>query len=177
MLCKVRKVDFMKRFSIFLLVVLLVCFTLPALGETVAATQAPTPTPMTSSTSTPEELLQQWYDIGNLLRANGNYPFVELRKGDVGYEVKALQTRLAELGYYNKEVVDNFGKGTFNAMKLFEKSNKLTVDGIASASDQKVLFSSTAVEYAGEKTSSSNTKSSSTTNNTVDTTSSATSNN
>lgn len=180
MLCKVRKVDFMKRLTILLLVVLLLSCTLPALGETVAATDASTPTltptstPTPTSSSTPEELLQQWYDIGNLLRANGNYPFVELRKGDVGYEVKALQTRLAELGFYNKEVVDNFGKGTFNAMKLFEKANKLTVDGVASVSDQKVLFNSTAIEYSGEKTSSSTTSNNSSKS---DATSSATSNN
>ena len=36
-----------------------------------------------------------------------------------------------ELGYYQKKVVDNFGSGTYNALRAFEKANSLTVDGVA----------------------------------------------
>lgn len=168
----------MKRLTIVLLVVALLCVSLSALGETVTATDSPAPTATIapSTSPSPEDLLQQWYAIGDQLREYGNYPFVELRKGDVGYEVKALQTRLAELGYYKKEVVDNFGKGTLSAMKLFEKANKLTVDGIASVKDQQALFSTTAIAYSGEKTSSSSSSGGSNSSNS-DATAGATSNN
>ena len=71
------------------------------------------------------------------------------RKGDSGNDVVALQTRLAELGYYTKAVVDNFGNGTNSAMRAFEKANGLKADGIASASDQKLLFSDQAVANPG----------------------------
>ena len=120
---------------------------------------------------TPDELYRQWQDIGALLRANGLYPFTALEKGDVGYEVTALQTRLAELGYYTKAVVDNYGTGTYNAMREFEKANGLKVNGKASAADQKVLFGSAAVAYTKSGTKTSRTNSSSDTN---DATSSAT---
>ena len=52
-----------------------------------------------------------WIEAGDLLRANGAYPFAKLQKGDVGYEVTMLQTRLKALQYYQKEIVSNFGSG------------------------------------------------------------------
>ena len=93
---------------------------------------------------TPEALLELWYQIGDLLRADGSYPFFQLEKGNTGYEVIALQTRLFELGYYEKEVVDYYGNGTYNALRAFEKAFGLTADGIASAEDQQALYSSEA---------------------------------
>jgi hypothetical protein len=145
----------MKKMILFLLVTMLLCCAWPALSETVTPTDTPEPTVTPTVSMTPDEMLQQWYQLGDLLRANGTYPFMVLSKGDQGYEVKALQTRLAELGYYNKEVVDNFGKGTYNAMRLFEKANSLKVDGIASVEDQKVLYGSEAVASKSSKTTSS----------------------
>jgi hypothetical protein len=142
----------MKRIVGFLMAVLLLCSVWPAMSETVLPADASSPASASLSAYTPDELLQQWYQIGAMLRENGNYPYVELRKGDTGYEVKALQTRLAELGFYKKEVTDNFGKGTYSAMRLFEKANQLTVDGIASISDQQTLFSSSAIAYSEKKT-------------------------
>ena len=132
-----------------MLVVAVFAFTIPATAETVDPTVAPTAAAF--SGETPEALLQQWYQIGALLRANGTYPFTELEKGDEGYEVTALQTRLSELGYYQKEIVDHFGGGTFSALKAFEKNNGLKVNGIASVADQKVLFGSDAVADTGTK--------------------------
>jgi len=144
----------MKRILTLFLVVLSLCYAWPAMAESVSPTDTVAPTETPASSYTPDELLQQWEQLGALLRESGAYPFVELRKGDSGYDVKALQTRLSELGYYTKKVVDTFGKGTFNAMKLFEKANKLSVNGIASVEDQKVLFSTSAIPASTTKTSS-----------------------
>ncbi len=146
----------MKRIVGFLMVILLLFSAWPAMSETASPSDASVPVATSLAAYTPDELLQQWYQIGAMLRENGNYPFVELRQGDTGYEVKALQTRLKELGFYKKDVADNFGKGTYSAMRLFEKANHLTVNGIASVSDQQTLFSSSAIAYTEKKTNSSN---------------------
>ncbi len=126
------------------LIILMLCVALPSLGEQVTL---PVVTP--APTYSPEQWLQLWYQIGDMLRAEGNYPFVELRKGDSGSEVRALQTRLAELGYYTKRVVDEFGAGTYTAMRQFERANGLSVNGIASVRDQKLLYSHLALASDG----------------------------
>lgn len=131
-------------------------FLLSGIGFAAAETVTPADTAGSTATAelSPEALLQQWYDIGAQLRANGLYPFTELKKGDAGYEVRALQTRLAELGYYAKAVVDEFGKGTYTAMRRFEKINGLKVNGVASVKDQQLLFSDSALADTGEALSS-----------------------
>lgn len=128
-------------FAALLAAALLIGFS-PAFGAAALAAE----------TLQPEELLQQWLQIGSQLRANGAYPFVELEKGNTGYEVTALQTRLAELGYYHKEIVDYYGNGTYSAMRDFEKANGLKVNGAASVTDQKALFGADAVAYTGRST-------------------------
>jgi len=136
----------MKQIGVFLFVFLLLTW-MPGvtLGEE-DVTLPPNPTP----TLAPEEWLQTWYQIGDILRANGMYPFMELRKGDAGYEVRMLQTRLSQLGYYRKAIVDNYGTGTYTAMRQFEKQNHLTVNGIASIQDQKLLYSTLALSSSGD---------------------------
>jgi len=170
----------MKRFLALCLVALTLFAALPALAETAETeeteeTSAASVTPAPSYT--PDELLQQWYQLGDQLRAYGVYPFVELRKGDTGYDVQALQTRLAALGFYTKKVVDNFGAGTYNALRLFEKANGLAVNGVASVEDQQVLFGSNAVAYTAGSSSSVNSNKTSTkpSSNKADATSGATS--
>ena len=154
-----------KRIAVLLLTAMLALTAVPALGETVAP----------EASASPDALLTQWYELGTQLRQLGTYPFVELSKGDQGFEVRALQTRLAELGYYKKEVVDNFGGGTFSALKAFEKANGLKSDGIASPADQKVLYGSDAKAYTGSSSSGGGaTASNKTSSSGVDATSSAT---
>lgn len=138
------------KITLFLLLATLV-FALPVWGGNVVPAGKTAVAEATGDT--PEEMLQQWYQLGELLRENGNYPYVELGKGDTGYEVTALQTRLTELGYYHKEIVDNFGSGTYSAMRAFEKANGLTVDGKASVADQQLLFSAAAAAYTATSSS------------------------
>ena len=100
-------------------------------------------------TYTLDDLLALWYKIGAMLKENGYYPYVQLQKDDHGYEVRLLQARLAELGYYNKALADNFGNGTYAAMRQFETVNNLLIDGIASVADQMLLFTSKAIPNTG----------------------------
>lgn len=51
--------------------------------------------------------------------------------GSRGDEVKQIQTKLKNWGYYNGSVDGVYGSGTLAAVKSFQKKNGLTVDGIA----------------------------------------------
>ena len=72
-----------------------------------------------------------------------------LQKGDSGSEVKELQQRLKELGYYSSSCDGNFGNVTVNAVKAFQKKNGLTQTGIVDAATQKKLDSTSAVKANG----------------------------
>ena len=54
-----------------------------------------------------------------------------MRTGSKGQEVKDLQTRLSALGYYNGKIDGEFGPETKEAVTAFQKTNGLTVDGVA----------------------------------------------
>lgn len=55
------------------------------------------------------------------------------RKGSSGSEVRNIQEKLKRWGYYNGSVDGIYGSATEEAVKKFQKSNGLTVDGIAGA--------------------------------------------
>lgn len=61
-------------------------------------------------------------------------PYVQtavLKQGASGGEVKELQRRLKEWGYYKGAVDGIYGKATVEAVKYFQRKNGLTADGIA----------------------------------------------
>lgn len=75
-------------------------------------------------------------------------PFTYTRKlqyGDQNDLVAALQTRLAELGYYEAKVSGGYYKITQSAVRAFQAQSGLTVDGVAGQQTQEALFSSDAV--------------------------------
>ena len=53
-----------------------------------------------------------------------------LRQGSTGGEVKEVQRRLKQWGYYSGSVDGIFGSGTKKAVIAFQKKNGLTADGI-----------------------------------------------
>ena len=53
------------------------------------------------------------------------------RYGSRGEEVKQIQTKLKNWGYYNGSVDGVYGSQTYEAVKNFQKKNGLTADGIA----------------------------------------------
>lgn len=77
----------------------------------------------------------------NLARTNEGdpafAPYVQtavLKQGATGGEVKELQRRLKEWGYYFGEVDGVYGAKTVEAVKYFQRKNGLTPDGIAGKS-------------------------------------------
>lgn len=93
----------------------------------------PAPTPVPTATPKP-----------------GVEKYTEVKKGDSGSFVKALQSALAELGYMDEDEVDGkFGSGTESALKTFQKRNGMTQDGIASAELQLKMYESTPKDFKG----------------------------
>lgn len=56
--------------------------------------------------------------------------FAVSRYGSSGQEVKNIQTKLKQWGYYDGKVDGIFGSKTLAAVKKFQQKNGLTVDGI-----------------------------------------------
>ena len=71
--------------------------------------------------------------------------YTTLTRGSKGSDVKKLQTRLKELGYYKSTIDSEYGSGTASAVKAFQKKNGLTQTGIADATTLKKVYSSSAV--------------------------------
>jgi len=78
----------------------------------------------------------------NVSSASPAYPV--LKAGSQGTDVRKLQVRLAELGYYNGGADGIFGSSTEAAVKSFQRNNSLTADGQAGEQTQKKLYSSSA---------------------------------
>ena len=73
-----------------------------------------------------------------------------LRTGSMGEEVKTLQGRLHDLGYYTDEIDGQFGAGTKAAVIDFQQANGLAADGMVGAETKAVLFSPQAKPKAGD---------------------------
>lgn len=54
-----------------------------------------------------------------------------LNRGNEGADVAILQQKLKEIGLYKGEIDGIYGSGTADAVRLLQKRNNLTIDGIA----------------------------------------------
>lgn len=59
--------------------------------------------------------------------------------GSSGNEVRQIQTKLKNWGYYSDDIDGVYGSRTTSAVKKFQKSNGLTVDGIAGTATLKAM--------------------------------------
>ena len=73
-------------------------------------------------------------------------PSESLRNGDKGDDVKLLQKRLKDLGYYKSSVDGKMGKGTVKALKEFQKAHGLKDDGVAGQATYAILFTDNALK-------------------------------
>ena len=64
----------------------------------------------------------------------------EYRTGSVGEEVRRLQARLSDLGFYGGALDGAFGGGTDAAVRAFQKARRLTVDGRVGPRTWQSLF-------------------------------------
>ena len=91
-------------------------------------------------------------------------PFVQtavLKQGATGGEVKELQRRLKQWGYYSGAVDGIYGAQTVKAVKYFQQKNGLVADGIAGKSTFAALGMNDSVKVLENQGSSSSSNSSS----------------
>lgn len=74
--------------------------------------------------------------------SGGTAVYVKLQRGDVGQEVSRLQAALRSLGY-DITVDGKYGYATQQAVKAFQRTQKLSVDGVAGAQTQGRLYQMT----------------------------------
>ncbi|MGN0970623.1 MAG: peptidoglycan-binding protein, partial [Aristaeellaceae bacterium] len=70
------------------------------------------------------------------------------RQGDSGENVKLVQQRLKDLGYYTGTVDGKFGSGSVAALKTFQTKNGLNADGVAGSGTYELLFSYSALAFS-----------------------------
>ena len=103
-----------------------------------SAGRLPTATPRVAATAAPDA--QSW--ATSTEDYNAGYPV--LRMGSTGSDVRDLQARLSELGYYTGTIDGKYAAGTQSAVTEFQQRNGLTADGIAGRQTQDLLYSSSA---------------------------------
>lgn len=116
---------------------------LPAYNEPTPAPyvqEAATPTP--SPTPTPKPTPVPTIDI----TPNPDYKTIQV--GDNGDQVRELQEKLKEYGYYEGEIDGKFGNQTRRAVEAFQYQHGLSVDGIAGRNTLTVLYESDEVRRA-----------------------------
>ena len=86
----------------------------------------------------------------NAPKYDADSAYIELKRGDTGAEVKKLQKRLKQLGYFDGEIGGNYLDLTTAAVKRFQKQIGWKQTGVATVALQKKLFSSSAPKYEGE---------------------------
>ena len=73
-----------------------------------------------------------------------------LAYGSSGKNVKLLQQRLTDLGYYEGPVSGNFQGNTRNAVKAFQTQNGLAVDGVVGKKTWDLLFNTASIVLPGD---------------------------
>ncbi len=120
------------------LTVLIAALLLPAAGgvriepkrltAAPAVTSSPTPSPTPAPTPTPIPVPEEY-----VLRSESN-------AREMLEDVKAIQARLRQLGFYTGEADGYYGRSTFEAVYNFQRINGLNTDGIAGENTQRMLF-------------------------------------
>lgn len=72
------------------------------------------------------------------------------QRGDSGSTVREIQTRLKDWGYYSGSVDGIYGSATEEAVRYFQESNGLTVDGVAGQATLEALGLPSGEYSAGE---------------------------
>ena len=73
------------------------------------------------------------------------------RQGSTGEQVRIIQTKLKNWGYYDGTVDGIFGSGTAEAVRYFQRKNGLTADGIVGPATLKALGMSTGGGGSGQE--------------------------
>ena len=107
----------------------------------------------------------------SLLKSDGA-KYYTMYPGDSGDDIKTMQDRLSEIGYFDAASTGYFGSITTSAVKSFQDANGLSVDGVVGKDTRRVLYSNDVKKGSGsgssESASSESSSSSGTGNSDVD---------
>ncbi len=104
-------------------------------------TRKPTPTPTRKPTPTPYRTPTPIPANTYVLVTSAPYGYyATLRRGMYGTPVQTMQQALREQGYYSGVADGYFGESTENAVKSFQRSNGLDVDGVAGPATLRTLL-------------------------------------
>lgn len=78
-------------------------------------------------------------------------PETVLKIGSSGSAVTSLQQRLSDLNYYSYRITDYFGNATDQAVRLFQQTNNLPVDGVVGPQTATFLYGDTVKPKKQEK--------------------------
>lgn len=98
------------------------------------ATPVPTATPTPTPTPVPTQNVSAW-----------QIPTRTLVSGSTGDDVRNVQQRLSQLGYFTTTITGEYNAATVAAVKSFQSANRLSADGKAGPATNKVLFSENAI--------------------------------
>ncbi|MBR6187113.1 MAG: peptidoglycan-binding protein [Clostridia bacterium] len=101
-------------------------------------TRTPTPKPTATPYRTPTLIPENTYVLVTVSPYEDYY--ATLRRGMYGTPVQQMQKALRELGYYSGVADGYFGEATENAVKSFQRSNGLEVDGVAGPATLRTLL-------------------------------------
>lgn len=113
---------------------------IPTIGE-VQREKSLTPTPLPDI---PANVMEVTPDPA------GPTPEPVLRTGSRGEDVKTLQGRLHDLGYYTDEIDGQFGAATKAAVIEFQQANGLDADGMVGSETKALLYSVEAKAKTGD---------------------------
>ncbi|MCI5956611.1 MAG: peptidoglycan-binding protein [Clostridiales bacterium] len=112
----------------------------------------PTPTPyVQEATNTPAPTATPKPTPVPTIDITPNPEYKTIRVGDNGEDVRAMQEKLAQYGYYEGELDGRFGNQTRRAVEAFQYQHGLSVDGIAGERTLTVLYESGEVRMAPSK--------------------------
>lgn len=122
----------------------------PAITATAVPTTAAivTASPVPTATPTPAPTITPMPTITPVPTITPSPEYKTLQTGSRGEDVKKLQRRLAELGYYTGEVDGVFGNQTRRSVERFQYYNGLSKDGIAGKRTLTILYESADVVLA-----------------------------
>ena len=84
----------------------------------------------------------------SLLKSDGA-KYYTMYPGDSGDDIKTMQDRLSELGYFDAASTGYFGSITTSAVKSFQDANGLSVDGVVGKDTRRVLYSNDVKKGSG----------------------------
>ncbi len=113
----------------------------PTTPPTKTPTKAPTKKPASNATAKPTSRTY----TPSTLAPGTRY----LQLGSTGSDVKRLQNRLSELGYYSGSAGGTFDEATEQAVIAFQKRNGQYADGVAGQDTQAALYGSGAIPALG----------------------------